>query len=51
MLKFAKPHNWTEEQDKYLADHHVGVVGDYGARFESIVYFPWSRCVLLFFHF
>ena len=23
MLKFAKHHEWTEEQDKYLADNHA----------------------------
>ena len=23
MLKLSKRHDWTEEQDKYLADHHL----------------------------
>ena len=23
MLKISKRHDWTEEQDKYLADHHA----------------------------
>lgn len=23
MIKFSKRHDWTEEQDKYLADHHA----------------------------
>ena len=23
MLKLSKRHDWTEEQDKYLADHHA----------------------------
>ena len=23
VLKFSKRHDWTEEQDKYLADHHA----------------------------
>ena len=23
VLKFSKRHGWTEEQDKYLADHHA----------------------------
>lgn len=23
VLKYSKRHDWTEEQDKYLADHHL----------------------------